>query len=407
MKHWTTRKRLLVVVSASLALWLIWHAGRANEHPYGDLGRGRFTDHFSHMNAARIFTRIGTDIWRRGVGTMFPRATQEQAARMPKDVRAAWPGEVYPIDGWPIEKPVVQSWSAVPRLYPPGDMVLVAPVALLYHFTSLSFAGANRLLIAWFLVFAHVALFFVLSVVVEQWDKTGPVSTFAALIVSGELIFWALQGFYDCATVTPLLLCAIFLWKRRPLAAILAYCIAAFIHFRAFFLAPLALWAAWMFIEDKRWKSWSWRDSTAAALALVTGLASLATFFMVYDAIDQQLDGKANPVHIGAHGLGDSNVIVFLVCFAIGIALLLRKKAWIDASILAWWGLSLVTLPGPYPWYDIVPMAWIVMPVLGACEEDPRGAVTVHVVRVATFGWSCAFVLRNHLWPTWLGSILG
>jgi len=45
-------------------------------------------------------------------------------------------------------------------MYPPGDMLLVAPIAALYHYTNLSFGGACHLLIGWFIVLAHSALFY-------------------------------------------------------------------------------------------------------------------------------------------------------------------------------------------------------------------------------------------------------
>ena len=45
--------------------------------------------------------------------------------------------------------------------------LIVAPVALAYHFTPLSFAGACHLLIVTFLAFAHVAAYF-------AWPRLAP-----------------------------------------------------------------------------------------------------------------------------------------------------------------------------------------------------------------------------------------
>ena len=56
--------RALMLTLASLVFWSLWNAERKFDHPWGDMSAGTFTDHLSHMNAARLFPRVGCDLWR-------------------------------------------------------------------------------------------------------------------------------------------------------------------------------------------------------------------------------------------------------------------------------------------------------------------------------------------------------
>jgi hypothetical protein len=247
------RRRALAVVLVSFAGWACWYVAHRNAHPFGDLSRGSFTDHFSHMNAARLFARVGADIWRRPIGEQGRPLSVGEASQLPADLRPyANEAEMRWIEGWPASKPFFSSWVGFPRFYPPGDLLLVAPLSAAYHFTSLSFSAVNRLLILYFLLLAHVSLYFALrnfSLGRDAW--LGPIGLF---FVYTELIHWSLEGFYDVAMVGPLVLCAGFLVAKRGLAALLAYCAAAFIHFRALIFAPFAAYAVYLIFQERPWR---------------------------------------------------------------------------------------------------------------------------------------------------------
>ena len=59
-------------------------------------------------------------------------------------------------------------------------------------------------------------------------------SPLATLLVWFPVVHWTLEGFYDVAMIAPLLLCWRYLGQRRGLAAGVAFCAAAFLHFRAY-----------------------------------------------------------------------------------------------------------------------------------------------------------------------------
>jgi hypothetical protein len=142
-------RRALVLASLSLVVCISWELFRSDAHPFGGLTPGAYTDHISHMNAARLFPRLGRDLWRRGIRDLVPLATPTERAQLPPDVQPnqGWTGGIYVVPGWPADKPAVMSWSTVSRPYPPGDLLLVAPAALLFHFTSMSATVAYRLTI--------------------------------------------------------------------------------------------------------------------------------------------------------------------------------------------------------------------------------------------------------------------
>src|ERR1700758_5267618 len=77
----------LVVTLTSLLLCLGLRAVIVPCHPFGDLSGGGFSDHFSHMNAARLFCRVGLDIWRRPIKSQLPEVTPEEKSRLPADLQ--------------------------------------------------------------------------------------------------------------------------------------------------------------------------------------------------------------------------------------------------------------------------------------------------------------------------------
>jgi hypothetical protein len=92
-------RKALVLTLISLLGWSLWNGLRRTDHPWGDLSRGNFTDHFSHMNAARIFPRMGRDLWRVSIAKRFVPLTAQQLARAPSDIHlgASPTGGVYDV----------------------------------------------------------------------------------------------------------------------------------------------------------------------------------------------------------------------------------------------------------------------------------------------------------------------
>jgi hypothetical protein len=355
------RKRALIATAISLVCFLAWNQFRTFKHPWGDLSSGNYTDHFSHMNAARAFPRVGLDIWRKPAVELTRPATPQEEAAWPADVHPGgkWTGGTYVMEGWPADKPWVTSWGKIPRLYPPGDMLLVAPVALAYHFSGLSLTEANRWLFALLLLYAHLGIFLILESLLLSTPRSSPLLYPLGLTTCVLMVVWSLQGFYDAAAIAPLLLCARYLQQRRGLAALVAFTVAAFIHFRSFFLAPWAVYAVWIFVRDGQWRGLRARDFFAAGAGGLCAFASLGVFALVSPVLaKQQINNSLNLTVPHAAAL-----LAFAAVVAVATFLLSRARAWIDLAVLGWLTLMMFFVKEAHEWHIVIPLAWVVAPV--------------------------------------------
>ena len=385
------RRKALTIVLASLTLWSVWNVARSSQHPWGDLSRGVFTDHFSHMNAARAFTRVGRDLWRKPIANMFRPLTEAELAGMPADVRAgaSGTGGVYFVPGWPRTKPLAVSWSNKSRMYPPGDLLLVAPIAALYHFTAISLQTTCRLLLAWFIVLTHVVLYWFLLSYFE--GRRSSTEWLGLIFLYSSMMRWTLEGFYDCAAMGALILCARYLGRRRSLAAIVAYCVGAFVHFRAFFLAPWVLYAVLLVVKDRAWRRWTRRDLPALVVAAVCATASLYVFWLDLPAL--RGSGANNPLLLFSSGFDRAMACNFAIVLVACGGVLLWSRAWLDVAVLAWLALILFQLRELYCWHLLISMSWIGAP---ASRQIVRGVRLLFFVTVATLA------LHESVAPSWL-----
>jgi hypothetical protein len=384
------RRRALLFTLISLLAWETWEVVHPLRHPWGDLRRGNYSDHFSHMNAARLFTRVGFDIWRRSEKSLLPPIKAEEIARLPLDTQhgavpateKVWPRDtLFLVEGWPMDKPMISGWTNNPRLYPPGDMVLVAPVAALYSYTSLSFSGACRCLLMLFLFYAHVALFFVLDAFFAAGLGRGALRAIRMVLLAWlylEIIHWALEGFYDAAALAPLVLCASFLRQRRGLAALAAFCAAAFIHFRALFFVPWAIEAMVIALRGRELNGLRLRGWLGLLLSLGLGAASLFTFWLLWPTMRTLPIG--NPIRPGGPEFLWWALALTAVLWAAVAFLLWRAGARRDLVTLGWLVVMCFQLRETYPWHAVLAvLPWAASPVPG---ESPRKDALVQGARL-------------------------
>jgi len=384
------RKALLLTVVSCLG-WSLWNGLRTYDHPWGDLSKGNFTDHFSHMNAARVFPQLGIDIWRVPIDHAYRRLTTAELAATPTDVQqgASRSGGVYHVPGWPKDKPLAIGWSQKTRMYPPGDMLLVAPIAAIYHYTSLSLTGACRLLLGWLIVLAHAALFFFLLNVFEN-PRSG-LDWLVAFLVYSHVMYWTLEGFYDAAAIVPLVVCARYLGRQQGLAAGVAYSVAAFVHFRAFFHAPWAIWALGVALRNRFWRNLHPRHYVAISLALACAVSSLLVFWLDWASLREAIVN--NPLRLAQtphdRALAWSFKVVVVVC---GLALL-YSRAWLDLLSLAWLALIVFKLRELFYWHLLISTAWI---------AAPASRPLVRAARLAFLMAALAVLFGDTLAPKWL-----
>lgn len=399
------RDRLLSFTLISLALWGGWTAIRTPCHPVDDLSCGVYTDHFSHMNTARLFVSEGVRIWTEPLNDAGPALTDEQLAALPEDLRSTVGGPdpttaVADVPGWPADKPFVSTWGNYPRLHPPGDLLVTAPVAALYSFTGLSFTGANKLLILFFLVYAHVAFYaFVKVGSLESLGK--PVGFAAAAIVYGELVHWSLEGFYEPIVIVPLVLCARFLAQRRGIEALFAFAVAASLHFRALFFAPWALYAVYLIAREKQWLKWSRRQNVLAAATALLSSISLSIFALVWPYFHQL--NIYNPVSLASNSITSPAVVTLVIVVVAFACVLVWARAWLDLAILAWVTAMLLLIRQAYEWEIVTFLAWLAAPVLVGLRDRWSSVRDVRLVATLFMG---AFVFHNALMPAWIQRVV-
>lgn len=388
---------LLTVLS--FAFWGTWHLARHQCHPFADLSCGVYTDHFSHMNTARLFMHEGIGIWTRPLLDNGRPLTDEERAALPADLAPISPHDMRAVPGFPPDKPFFTSWGDSPRFHPPGDMLLTAPVAALYSWTPLSFSWANKLLILLFLLYAHVSIFLLLSSAL-RYDRASPVGVLVLFVVYGECVHWALEGFYEPLVIAPLVLCGRYLYERRGLAAVTAYSAAVFLHFRALFLLPLGLYAIYLVIDQREWEGWKRKQYVQAAAAFFMGGWAFFVLILVWPYL-RVLPANAS-VSLVAGSLDIPAIVTFGIVMAVVGAALVYARAWLDVAILGCVVVILAMLRQAYGWDILSLLAWLGLPLVFGREDrvpiarDARLAAVFYIA-VAVFG--------NTLMPGWLNRV--
>jgi hypothetical protein len=351
------------------------------------------------MNTGRLFTSTGIGIWTRPLLDNGRPLTEEERAALPADLAPISPEDMRTLPGWPADKPFFTSWGEHPRFHPPGNMVLTAPVAMLYSWTSLSFSWANKLLILLFLVYAHITIYLLLKPGLAL-DRVNPIGFLVVFVVYAECVHWALNGFYEPLVIAPLVLCGRYLYERRGLAAFVAYSAAAFMHFRALFLLPLGLYALYMIIDERDWENWKRKQYVGAAAGVFMAGWALFVFVLVWPYL-RLLSGNVS-VSLVSGSVNTSAAITFSIVMALVAAVFVYARAWLDLAILGCTALILVLLREAYPWDILSLLAWLAPPVVigrgdrFAAVRDAR-LVAVFFIAVAVFG--------NSLMPTWLDQV--
>jgi hypothetical protein len=393
-----TRLWAATLTLVSLLVWGGWEL-RNDCHPFRDLSCGKSTDHFSHMNTGRLFMKVGIDIWREPLNSHGRPLTDAERAALPADLQRANPADIGgTFDGWPADKPFVSSWSFNPRFHPPGDMVLTAPVALLYSFTDLSFSGANLLLILLFLGYAHIPIYLLLRGIGGR-PRLAPAGLLVAAFVYLTVVHWALDGFYESIAIAPLVLSALALVRDLGLQAIACFSHRAILHFRAVFFAPLALCGLYLVVKGRQWRAWTRRDHGLLAVTAALSVAVLGPFALLWPHLqDIPVTTSISP---SADGFSLLGVLPFVVVVVVGAAAFASARAWLDLAVLGWLTVMLLSLHEAYYWDMLTLLAWLMAPHAPAVRRIAR----VQDARIFVVLGISAFVFHTSLTPEWLAQL--
>jgi hypothetical protein len=201
------------------------------------------------------------------------------------------------------------------------------------------------------------------------------------LVVYVAVVRWTAEGFYDFAAVGPLIVCATALYERRGLAALLWYCVAAFIHFRVFLFAPWAVAAAVLVVRQRPWLDRRWQ--TWVSLGAIVILATLSLYVFALNWPSHKLLPADNPVTLAAHPPRTGAITVFLATWGLGVALFLAMRAWLDAVVAAWFVVMLLLTRQVFPWHILIPLAWLAAPLSHAARIGFQRVALVKDARLA------------------------
>jgi hypothetical protein len=382
---------LAAVVALSLVGWSTYLVLQPRAHPGSDLSRGWYSDHYSHLSACRALIWGRVNIWRDPLAAVLPKPSPEERQLAPAVVRES--PEVYLLPGSSPAKPIVASWSRLPRPYPPGDCVAVLPAGLLYEFFDVSFPTITRVLVWLFLLYAHLGILLSWQVAI----RATPQRVVAGVLLYFESIHWALEGFYDGAAVAPLLASLMFFAQKRWLAALFAYCMAAFFHFRAYFFGPLALVATFNLLRSQSWKQWRARHWLALIAAAVFGVLSLSTFALTYGSLASfPLD---NPVAWTSQWQTRVGILVMAAAIA---GVFVYSRAWVDLLLSGWILLMVTNLRQAFAWHALLLLPWLFVPNQ---STDAQRAAIADGARLVLVLFLSLVVFRNPLVPSWLAQL--
>lgn len=386
-----------MVTLTSLMLWTGWNIAREPCHPYRDLSCGFFTDHFAHMNMTRLFAEKGLGIYTHARGDLVQPLTSEQTAALPADLQGT---PSYGFPGWPPEKPFTSTWAHVPNVYPPGDLILFAPFAILYSFTGLSFSTVNLLLIQYLIVLAHVSFFLVFRSALDgeghRW-----VGLLGMYFVYNEVMHWTLEGFYDGAWIAPLLVTPLLLAQRRHLPALFTVTLALFMHYRALFYLPWAGVAVYRIWKNREWETWTLPQVALVGVMGTMTAMSLRIFLTIRGVFTGVTGGPVNP--IGLTSAGNLNLargfIVVLVFAAAGF-LFWRAGAKIELIMTGWLLLIALLMPEIHEWDTVALVPFVAAPLLSKVKEGQQGHLLETKTALVVL-YSIAF-LGVTLSPKWI-----
>jgi hypothetical protein len=213
-------------------------------------------------------------------------------------------------------------------------------------------------------------------------------------------INWALQGFFDLAAVAPLLICGKLLAAKRGLEAILAFSISAFIHFRAFFFAPLVVVAVITIARNRQWVAWRRIHYLQILLIFLISACALYPFSLVWPWIGSAPTNSS--INVWTATLKLPVLFSVVIVWLIAIIVLTSVRAWQDLFLLCWFFVMLISVREMYRWHVLIPMAWLGLPINVRASGGVADLSLVRDVRIGVFLFMSIGIYNNLVVPNWL-----
>jgi hypothetical protein len=300
-----------------------------------------YTDHMRHAYAAWALLNIGPEVF------------------------------TTPISQWNFgaSHPFV-SWPTLPHLYPIGSLVLFMPFGVTINLGLVPEPLVNISMVMLFGVFGVVASWLLYQTLRDSYEPI--LLGIVLLMVVPSYVFWGLNGFFDTIAVALALYGVRGYWRGNNGSSMLALVGALSLHYRLWYLGPLALVVAWRY-----WRTYDGLLDWRLALVGVLGAGSLASFFLTLPGLLAL--SKSPLVHKNPLGLTDDITPLTLLALGIAVALLAVVYRYETNPIilvsLTLAVISVFTFTQWMPWYLI-----LVTPTFALTDRRPS-----HITLVSAF----------------------
>jgi hypothetical protein len=266
------------------------------DSPYADLS-GKYTDHLHHVYGVWLFWKHGMAVFTTPLGQLSAEGFAHS----------------------------LQAWGEVPWMYPPGALVLFAPMTLIAQLTSLTTPQVIKATMLYVLFWSHVGFY-----LFARACEACPPGQRLLLRSFGWLMLThlAVEGFYDplwIGTGAAIVACA-----RRGAhgRAMWWFALSATLHFRAVAFAPAAAYALFRLLRARPLRTWPFGALSFTALSC---LGTVACFVLMYPSSQAHRDKYPPMSEIEYWPL--FWIVVALTLLA--IAHLAWRRAWVGAATIA------------------------------------------------------------------------
>jgi hypothetical protein len=279
-----------------------------------------YTDHMRHAYAAWALLNIGPEVF------------------------------TTPIAQWDFgaSHPFVM-WDTLPHLYPIGSLVLFLPFGVVINLGIVPEPLVNMAMIMLFGVGGVVGAWLLYRTLSESYEPA--LLGVVLLIVTPMYVFWGLNGFFDTFAVM-LALYGVRAYRHDTDGTALVALVGALsLHYRLWYLGPLAV-----VVAVRYWQAQNWGIDWRLGFAGVLGGGSLASFFLTIPgllALSKSPRFHANPIAVTT-GVTPRTLVALGGAVAL-LAVVYRDES--DPAAVASLALAVVsifTLTQWFPWYPVL-----------------------------------------------------
>jgi hypothetical protein len=285
----------------------------------------------------------------------------------------------------------------LPRHYPPGLWIILFPITFAEQHQWIELNLASRLTLTLYFLFALATICLIFQLTSAYWaslsSRLARTSLAAFTILSAvELARWALNGMYDPLSVFLLLLSIKDYERSRFSHALVYYSLALFFHFRALWLAPLALFAFVNFFKSSSGTIFKTILNPKVVFSGVLTLLSLVSFVLAAPGLkDLPINnyffmGLPSEIHWWRFSL-------FLIMTAIVGTNCYKSGGFLALSCIVWASFMWILTPLIQQWYVLflIPIATL---LFSQNFEIRRRAQVVNLI-VLWWAGTCILLMRN------------